>query len=220
MYAPPLSRWSDHDELVEAIARLRFATLVTHIDGRYFASPVPMVVRRDGDEVFLETHLARANPHSSIFTGAEAGGAKPSIAIFQGPDAYISPSYYPSKAEHGKVVPTWTYTAVQAEGPVSALSDRKTLLAHLGALTDANEANRERPWSVSDAPADFIDKLTRSIVGLSMHVTRLDGAQKLNQHKPDADRAGAMTHLSGSTRPGEAAVSELMSEVERLRGQL
>jgi transcriptional regulator len=168
------------------------------------------VVREEGDALLLEFHVARPNPHWKL------AGAR-SLMIFQGPQAYIHPGWYESKAEHGRVVPTWTYVMVHAHGPIEAMETEAELLAHLAQLTNQNEVEREKPWAISDAPEKYIQGMTRAIVGLRMRVERLEGSWKLNQHKSEGDRLGVQSGLSGDADPDANSIAALMRELEDTR---
>lgn len=211
MYTPPQFREERQDVLLDAIRAIRLAVIVTEAGG-YHATHAPMIARERDGRIVLQTHFARGNPHWQ----AVASGNVPSVAIFQGPEAYISPSWYASKREHGKVVPTWTYVAVHAHGRLTAHDDAGWLSDHLPALTDHNEKSRPEPWQVTDAPEDYMARMMRGIVGIELVVDRLEGSWKLNQHKGDADRLGVIAGLSDST-PGDAAVAEAMLRLEEER---
>ncbi len=211
MYVPKQFREQRADVLASAIRRIQLATLITPGADGLQISHLPMVLK--GDEAggrTLEAHVARANPH---WRHAVPDAA--SVAVFQGPQAYVSPSWYPSKREHGRVVPTWNYIAVHVSGRLEPVHDEAWLLRHLGDVTDANEAGRTRPWAVTDAPDGFVQGLTRGIVGLRMAVSGIEGAWKLIQHKPEADRLGAAAGLSAE--PHGAAIAELMRQAEAAR---
>lgn len=195
---------NDGAQLLEALQEIQFATLVTHMRDRLECSHVPMFAKETEDGLVLEGHVARQNDHWRCASGG------PSIAIFQGPQAYISPAWYPSKQEHGKVVPTWNYQVVHAHGTLEAVDDADFLLAHINDLTMRNESGRDEPWGINDAPGEYIPKLTRGIVGLRLKVTRLDGALKMGQNRTDADRKGAVAGLSDENDFGAAAVAEKM----------
>ncbi len=135
-------------------------------------------------------HVARPNP--------QARGALPGVqalAIFQGPDAYITPSWYATKRENGKVVPTWNYVAIHAYGPVEFFDDTERLRAIVTRLTEREERTRAEPWAVTDAPADFIDGMLRGIVGFALSIARLEGKWKMSQNRPAQDRAGVVAGL-------------------------
>ena len=163
-----------------------------------------LLVEEDGAEPLVIGHVARGNPHWRRL--AAAGRA---VAVFQGAEAYVSPNWYASKAEHGKVVPTWNYEAVHAEGPVEVVEDAERLRDFVSRLTEAREAAQPRPWSVSDAPAPFVAGQLRGIVGVSLRVERLVGKRKLSQNRPPADRDGAIAGLgaSGDARDRDAAAA-------------
>lgn len=151
----------------------------------------------------LHGHVARPNPvwRSAIAT-AEA------LVIFQGPERYISPSWYASKAETGgKVVPTWNYAVVHAYATLRIMDDRAWLMRHLEELVEQHEGGRAEPWRMSDAPADWLDRLVDGVVGLELVITRLIGKSKLSQNRSDADRAGVVHGLTRDD-PGGAAMAE------------
>ena len=190
MYVPPAFQEVRTHVLRAAVDDIVFGALVTQSDDGPVVTHVPMMLTGPDDAMVLEAHVARANPH-----WRSTGQA---VAIFQGPHAYIRPGFYPSKADTGKVVPTWTYIAVHAHGMLSAVQDGDWLHAHVSAMTDKMESGRPAPWAVNDAPADYIASLQRGIVGLRLPVTRLTGAWKVNQHKSQADRAGTVQGLAAS----------------------
>ena len=153
----------------------------------------------------LYGHLARANPQwQELEAGAEA------LVIFAGADAYVSPSYYPSKADHGKVVPTWNYVAVHAYGNAEVFSDAHRLRNVVSALTDRHERDRTQPWKVDDAPAHYIDGMLKAIVGFALPIQRLEGKRKLNQNRSTADIAGVREGLIASANPHDQALAHLM----------
>jgi transcriptional regulator len=206
MYMPAAFSQQDPHELFELIGSSRLAVLVTHGAQGLQASHLPFLLKRDeGPNGTLYGHLARANPHwRELAAGSEA------LVIFQGPEAYVSPSFFPSKAEHGKVVPTWNYLAVHAYCQAEVFEEPERLLALVRQLTERREAGRERPWSVSDAPADYIEGMLRSIVGFALPITRLEGKWKLSQNKPAADIAGVRDALSRSSIETETALAARM----------
>jgi transcriptional regulator len=214
LYIPQHFQEDRPEVLAQAIREIQFALLVTAVNGGYQASHLPMVLKHAADGVLrLEAHVARANEHW------KALGSRPvSLAVFQGPQTYISPSWYETKRQHGKVVPTWNYVVVHADGPLEIVEDRDWLLAHLEDLVAANESRREQPWAISDAPADFINGMTRAIIGLRLTVDRLEGKWKMIQNRSEADRLGTMAGLSASTEPKDRAVGEIMRTLEMDRG--
>jgi transcriptional regulator len=160
----------------------------------------------------LHGHVARANPHWRRL--AQAGRA---TAVFRGTEAYVSPAWYPSKAEHHRVVPTWNYEAVHAEGTVGIIEDPAALHALVSGLTDQHEARRATPWAVADAPAEFIAGQLRGIVGLVLRIERLSGKRKLSQNRAPADRDGAIAGLAASPDPRDRATAAAMAAAARPR---
>lgn len=201
MYAPPSFRITDDATLRALVAELRFATLAVNGEAGPVAAHLPLVF--DGEA--LIGHLARANPLSRLIAPGMAA-----LAAFVGPSAYVTPSWYPSKREHGKVVPTWNYVAVQARGVLAPVTEGEALHAIVSRLTEAQEAGREHPWAVGDAPDDFIAGMMKAIVGFRMTVTSLEGTAKLSQNRPEADRAGVRTGMAGEGTSGAKALAALM----------
>jgi transcriptional regulator len=186
MYVPDPFREDRPDVLHEAVRRIGFATLVTQkLDGNH----LPMLLHGN----VLRGHVARANPVWKSGEGA-------ALAIFLGPHAYVSPNWYPSKAETGKAVPTWNYITVHARGTVRWVQDGEWLRANVTALSQAHEAGQPAPWQVSDAPASYVDGLLRAIVGFELTIESLQGKYKLSQNRDAADRAGVRDALEREGR--------------------
>ena len=164
----------------------RLAVLVSHGEQGLLASHLPVLLDpAEGEFGTVYAHLARANRQwKDLAQGAEA------LLVFPGADAYVSPGYYPSKADNPKVVPTWNYLAVHAYGVADVIHDAEPLLAIVSRLTDRHEHGRSEPWQVSDAPADYIDGMLRAIVGIRLPIQRLQGARKLSQNRAEQDIAG------------------------------
>jgi transcriptional regulator len=179
------------------------------VDGAYLATHLPMVLKQADAAFTLEAHVARANEHWKVLAAKPA-----SLAVFQGPQTYVSPSWYETKRQHGKVVPTWNYVVVHAHGPLQIVEEQDWLLAHLGDLVAANESSREQPWAIADAPAEFIQGMTRAIVGLRFTVDRLEGKWKMIQNRSEADRLGTLAGLSASADPEDQAVAAIMRALE------
>ncbi len=202
MYVPPLFKEDRIDVLHAAIRRTGLATLVTLGTDGLVASHVPMLL--DAEPAPYGTllgHVARPNP--------QARGAVPGVqalAIFQGPDAYITPSWYATKRETGKVVPTWNYVAIHAYGPVEFFNDTERLRAIVTRLTDRQESTRAKPWAVTDAPAEFTDVMLKGIVGFALPIARLEGKWKMSQNRPAPDRAGVVDGLAEQGRDDVAAL--------------
>ncbi len=208
MYRPSAFAEDDAEVLAALLAEARLATLVSVIDGDLVAYPVPMLFDpAGGPRGTLSCHLARANPQA-----AATLDGRDCLVLVAGPDAYVSPAFYPSKAETGKVVPTWNYVAVQAHGRIRRFDDPDRLLALVTALTARHEAGRADPWAPSDAPADFIRAQLKGIVGLDIEIARLEGKRKLSQNRTPADRAGVVAGLAASPLETDRAVAAAMGE--------
>jgi transcriptional regulator len=175
------------------------ATLVTRGPDGFRASILPMLFDpHDGPHGTLRGHLARGNPQWREIEAALAAGrdgAGEALAIFDGPDAYVSPSWYEEKQLTGKVVPTWNYVTVQAHGTITTQHDPDWLIPHVARLVARHEAGRERPWALSDAPEAYVQSQARAIVGVELHVTRLEAKAKLSQNRSAADVEGAIEGL-------------------------
>ncbi|HEV7318968.1 MAG TPA: FMN-binding negative transcriptional regulator [Ensifer sp.] len=203
MYTPPAFKEETLSVLHAIIEAASLATLVTATADGLMATPLPLLLDRDeGPHGTLYGHVARANPQGST---APIGQA---MATFSGPDAYISPSWYASKREHGKVVPTWNYVAVHAYGEAEFFSDEDRLLDIVTRLTNRHEAGRSEPWRVDDAPPVFIKAQLRGIIGLRLPIDRLDGKRKMSQNRSAEDRAGVAAGLKESPRIADRPVAE------------
>ncbi|UDY25310.1 FMN-binding negative transcriptional regulator [Nocardioides sp. Kera G14] len=193
MYTPVFNRWEDEAALRAFVAEVGSAWFVTSgPDGVPQATLLPIIWR---DEVVV-AHIAKANPH-----WREIVDGSPALLIVGGPEAYISPSLYAAKAEHGKVVPTWNYTAVHIAGAVTVRPDAGWLRSVVTELTDRHEGNRTEPWQVADAPEDYIDGMLKAIVGLEIRVTSVEGKAKLSQNRPAADQAAAAAVMAVGRHP-------------------
>ncbi|RAI59430.1 FMN-binding negative transcriptional regulator [Roseicella frigidaeris] len=204
MYNPPAFREERPDILYGLIREARLALLVSNgAGGVPDVTHLPLTLVEE--QGVLLGHVARANPHAAALR--EAGRA---LAIFRGAEAYVSPNWYPSKAEHHRVVPTWNYEAVHAEGPVEVIEDPARLHAIVALLTERQEAAQPRPWSVEDAPASFVAGQLKGILGLSLRIERLTGKRKLSQNRAEPDRSGARAGLAASVDPRDRAMAEVM----------
>jgi transcriptional regulator len=212
MYTPRAFRVEDTGEAHALMRAHPFATLVTHGEGGIVATHLPTVLKVDGAGPLgrIECHVARPNPQWRTFAAdAEA------LMIYQGPEAYIRPGWYPSKAEHAKVVPTWNYAAVHAYGKLEAVEDKVWLLAHVSELTDQQELPHAAPWATADAPAGFLDALARGIVGFRLTIARLEAKAKMSQNRPDQDRAGVVRGLGERAAGDDAVVAALVEKTRR-----
>ncbi|KAA2212377.1 FMN-binding negative transcriptional regulator [Teichococcus oryzae] len=205
MYVPPAFRDTELASLHGAIRAARLANLVTATAEGLLATPLPLFLEEaEGEQGVLYGHLARANPQWKQPALGEA------LAIFMGPDAYVSPGWYPTKAESGKVVPTWNYVTVHATGPIEFFEDPGRLLAVVSRLTEQHEAGRAMPWAVADAPESFVRAQLRGIVGLRLPIARLEGKRKLSQNRSEADREGVAAGLAASDDPADQAMGALI----------
>jgi transcriptional regulator len=203
MYVPPLFKEDRIEVLHAAMRQAGLATLVTLTADGLVASHVPVLLDPEPAPYgTLLGHLARPNPQAK---GAAAGTE--ALAIFLGPDAYVTPSWYATKRLTGKVVPTWNYVAIHAYGKLSFFSEADRLLEVVTRLTDREEGKRAVPWAVTDAPADFVDGMLKGIVGFSLPITRLEGKWKMSQNRPGEDRSGV---ADGLTAEGRGEVAELV----------
>ena len=195
--------------MLHALVRAQpLATLVVAHEGALHANHVPLFLDPDrGPNGTLVGHVARANGVWPLLP-------QTAVAVFHGPQAYVSPSWYPSKALDGKQVPTWNYAAVHAHGRLSAFDDLERLRAVLETLTEQHEAHRPAPWRISDAPPDYIDKLLRAIVGIELAVDRWEGLWKMSQNRTDTDRVGVVEGLRAEGTPAANAMVDLMLSIK------
>jgi transcriptional regulator len=185
-----------------------FADLVTLGTDGLEATPLPLMLDpSDGPQGSLIGHIARANPQWRT-----ADVTQEALAIFSGPDSYISPSYYETKRLSGKVVPTWNYVTIHARGRISFFHEPEALLELVRRLTELHEGRRAAPWAVSDAPPDFIQSQLRGIVGLRLEITALTGKWKMSQNRSPADRAGVVAGLRADGGPEAEAVATAVAE--------
>ena len=214
MYAPAHFAEPDADALLALMRAHPLATLVRGGAG-LAADILPLEVERDGERWRITGHVARANP-----LWREANG-QPVLLLFQGPQAYVSPNWYPSKSQHGKAVPTWNYTMVQVHGTLRAIEDAQWLRGFVTRLTERHEGGRTIPWHVSDAPPDYLDAMLKAIVGIEIEVTRVEGKFKLSQNRSAEDRTGVVLGLEADAaldrQPQADALAQAMQAVEQRR---
>ena len=189
MYNPPHFREERPEVLHQAIRDIAFATLVTEGQGGIEANHLPFLL--DATRGVLRGHVARANP-----VWKEARTTREALVIFLGPDAYVTPSWYATKAATGKVVPTWNYLTVHARGRLEFFDDAARLHRLVTDLTERHEAARAQPWAVTDAPSGYIDTMLKAIVGVELTITQLEGKYKLSQNRDAADRDGVRAGLA------------------------
>ncbi|MDR2992092.1 MAG: FMN-binding negative transcriptional regulator [Burkholderiaceae bacterium] len=208
MYLPPAFQLDDLDSLHAVMRGCPLATLVTRSGDKIVADHIPFLLdAASGDKGVLRGHVARANP----LWQAHPGGME-ALVIFTGPDHYVTPSWYATKRETGKVVPTWNYVAIHAYGPLRVCDDPAWLRRQLDELTALHEAGRASPWAVSDAPADFIAQQMQAIVGIEIAITRLEGKRKISQNRSRADREGVVAGLAAGHGDKAQAMSRLVAQ--------
>jgi len=215
MYLPENFEETRPEVLWDLVAHHPLGLLITAGPEGPMASPLPFLVVEEERRLRLTCHLARPNPHLEALAGA-----RDCLVVFQGAEAYVTPSWYPSKAETGRVVPTWNYEMVQVRGIPTLRPERDWLAAHVAALTAAHESRRPAPWAPSDAPAVYIDSMLRGIVGLEIEITEIRGKWKMSQNRLAQDADGAARGLADPDDPHHdpdvaAIVAErLMARVE------
>ena len=200
MYQPPHFR-EDRLDVQHALIRAQsLGLLITAGPGGLQANPVPFLIDADGSQLgILRAHVARANPQWH-----ELAAVAECLVVFQGPQTYISPSLYPTKHEHGKVVPTWNYITVHAWGRLQVIDDVSWLRRQVDDLTSHKERSRPAPWSVSDAPEPYVAAQLKGIVGIEIPITRIEGKWKVSQNRPAIDQAGVVAGLRGND--GDAGI--------------
>jgi transcriptional regulator len=198
------------DDLAPMHALMRARPLAALISGGtegLYATHLPTVLKDDGPYGVVECHLARANPHWK--TLAECSEA---LMIFQGAEGYITPNWYPSKAEHEKVVPTWNYAVVHAYGRPEVMQDADWLRSHVAELTAQQEKSEAKPWAVTDAPETYIKTMLRGIVGFRFAITRLEGKWKMSQNREPQDRAGVVQGLRARAGRDDLEIAEIVCQ--------
>jgi transcriptional regulator len=211
MYVPAHFREDRIPVLHDAMRRIGFASLITCFEGGIEASHLPMMTSPDpGPFGTLHGHMARANPQWQ-----RAGKNDEVLVTFLGPNTYVTPSWYPTKQQTGKVVPTWNYLAVHAYGKIEFFDDPESLRDIVTRLTEKYETPRQSPWAVTDAPADYIDTMLRAIVGFRLVICRLEGKWKMSQNRPPQDIAGVRKGLAEEADPGRIAAGDEMAAASR-----
>ncbi len=205
MYRPASFREDRLDVLVDMIRAHPLGSLVTHGQNGLSANAIPFIAVVLEGRVILRAHLARANPQLD-----DLRDTSNALVIFHGPQAYVSPSWYPEKKEHGRVVPTWNYVMVQAHGRPTVIDDPGWIRAQIDALTLQQEKDRATPWSAADAPTTYIASQLKAIVGIELQVDRLEGKWKVSQNHPPGNRRGVIEGLRADepSSPMAAIVDE------------
>jgi transcriptional regulator len=208
MYQPPHHREDRLAVQHELIRAHPLGLLITAGPGGLLANPVPFLIDSErGEYGTLRAHVARANPQ-----WRELGSVDECLVVFQGPQEYITPSWYATKRETGKVVPTWNYATVHAWGKPCALEDAAWLRQQIGELTRSQESGRAAPWHVEDAPEDFVAMQICAIVGIEIPIARIEGKWKVSQNRPIADREGVVAGLRAQGDEASAQMADLVAE--------
>lgn len=213
MYIPAPHAETNADTLFAFISANPLGALVTASSGgELVATHMPWVVHRErGEQGTLEGHIARANSGHTANFDLGTDQQLPALVLFTGPDAYISPTWYASKSEHGKVVPTWNYVAVHVYGKARFTADPEFLARHLEQLVTSHEGRRPTPWAIKDAPREFIERQMRAIVGVELAIERIEGKWKMSQNRPAQDIEGVVQNLRNSTDPKQRAVADVVA---------
>jgi len=211
MYLPRHFEETDIAVLHALMRAHPLGTWVAQGAGELVVNHIPFLLEEtlDGPGV-LRGHVARANPVWRAFSAE-----RPSVVVFQGPQAYITPSWYAAKREQGKVVPTWNYAVVHAHGVPRAIEDRDWLLGLVSRLTDTHESRESAPWKVADAPADYIESMLRAIVGIEIPIAKLTGKWKVSQNRSAADREGTAAGLAVRGDEASLAMAALVGRSDR-----
>jgi transcriptional regulator len=215
MYQPAHGRFSvaDPAALLAELSAFVPATLVTAGPDGMRTTILPMLFEPgDGEHGILRGHVARGNPH---WREIADDGSTEAIAIFNGPDAYISPAWYEEKRRTGKVVPTWNYTTVVVQGRLTTQHDPTWLIPHVRKLVERHEAGRPDAWSLDDAPPDYVEIQAKAIVGLELRIERIDAKRKLTQNRSQDDFAGVVAALSQGSPREQTVADEMRREPPR-----
>jgi len=208
MHIPKHFEETDLSVLHSLVKSHPLGTWVSQSQGELIANHIPFLIdNRANTNGVLLGHVAKANPVWKTLSENES-----SIVIFQGAETYITPSWFPSKHEHGKAVPTWNYAVVHIHGVPRIIEDKKWILSHLNALTDEHESNQESPWEVADAPKDFVNRMLKGIVGIEITIERIEGKWKTSQNKADVDKLGV---IAGLNARNDAKCKEMMEYVKK-----
>jgi transcriptional regulator len=210
MYLPAHFK-EERTEVLHALMRARpLAAVIALCDSGLVANHMPVeTLSEPAPFGMLRGHIARSNP---LWRGYRSDAE--ALAIFQGPQTYISPSLYPSKQESGEVVPTWDYAVVHARGTLRFIHDVDWLRPFVTGLTQHHEAARAQPWSVTDAPAAYIDKMLSLIVGFELSISNLTGKWKVSQNRPAADRQGVVQGLRSAVEPDAREIADMLASLD------
>ena len=206
MHIPKKFRQEDTNKLIALIKDFPFATLIGSNESGAQVMHLPLLIKNeDGQSYSLNGHIAKVNPFwQQIRQGDKV------VAVFHGPNCYISPNHYPTKLEHGKAVPTWNYVVVHAEGNIKFHHDKEWLYTHIDELSQQHEQKSEKPWSINDAPEDYIQKMLPAIVGIEISINNIEGQWKLSQNQPAKNQQGVIQGLMDTENPNAQAIAKMM----------
>jgi transcriptional regulator len=213
MYRPDQFRVEDVPQMHALMRGRPFAALISAGPAGLYASHLPTVLKDEGAFGVIDCHLARPNPHCQ-----ELGKVKEALMIFQGPEGYITPNWYPTKAQSGKVVPTWNYAVVHAYGEPQVMDDAQWLRRHVGELTAQQEKSETKPWAVTDAPERYIDVMLRGIVGFRFVISRLEGKWKMSQNRETQDAEGVVKGLGVRHQGNDLQIADYVAQQVKTRG--
>lgn len=207
MFIPRMFKQDNIENLLQLMEQYPFATLISHSETGIDATHLPMFVVQKADKYYLKAHIAKANPlWKSVKNGSDV------LITFHGPNCYISPNHYPTKKQTGKAVPTWNYVVVQVKGTMSFIHDSEWIFNAIETLTNIHESGQSQPWSISDAPDEYIQKMIPAIVGIEIEVTSIIGQWKLSQNQPQVNQDGVIEALSQSTDSNITKIAAMISK--------
>jgi len=205
MFIPRKFKQENTEDLVELMKKYPFATLITQSEAGIEATHLPMIVEKRSEKFYLKAHIAKANPlWKSVKNGSDV------LVTFNGPNCYISPNNYPTKKETGRAVPTWNYVVVHVKGEISFINDPEWIYNAIETLTTIHESQQLEPWSILDAPHEYIQKMLPAIMGIEVEVTSITGQWKLSQNQPEVNQRGVVDALSEST---DSSIMEVASMI-------
>jgi len=207
MHIPRQFKQNDESQLIALMREYPFATLITQSEKAIEATHLPVILAKVEGQYRIQGHIAKANKiWKSVKEGAEI------LLIFNGPNCYVSPNYYPTKKISGKAVPTWNYVVVHVKGSISFIDDEKWIYNMIDTLTNLHESNQELPWSLTDAPDIYIKSMLSAIVGIEISIDAIEGQWKLSQNQPHVNQLGVVEALSAKGDAHERDISKLITE--------
>ena len=209
MYIPRKYQQDDVNKYKELITQYPFATLITYTESGIEANHIPLILNHVNGKDVLQGHIAKANP-----LWKNVSDKSKVLIVFNGPNCYISPNYYPTKKENGKAVPTWNYVTVHVQGAISFITDDKWNLDMVNNLTNHHEAQQPQPSSISDAPQEYIQRMLPAIVGIEIEILSMMGKWKVSQNQPDKNKQGVYAELSQLAQESENSVLQMAELVK------